>query len=43
MTVDIEKLRAAIPAKLPPFTLKKLGHVVIKVTDLQRSLAFAPA
>jgi catechol 2,3-dioxygenase-like lactoylglutathione lyase family enzyme len=40
MTVDIQKLRAAIPAAHPPFTLKKLGHVVIKVTDLQRSLAF---
>jgi catechol 2,3-dioxygenase len=40
MTIDIEKLRAAIPNTPPPFTLKKLGHVVIKVTDLQRSLAF---
>lgn len=40
MKVDIEKLRAAIPHTQPPFALKKLGHVVIKVTDLQRSLAF---
>jgi hypothetical protein len=40
MTLDIEKLRSAIPATRPPFALKKLGHVVIKVTDLQRSLAF---
>lgn len=40
MAVDIEILRAAIPNKQPPFSLKKLGHVVIKVTDLQRSLAF---
>jgi catechol 2,3-dioxygenase-like lactoylglutathione lyase family enzyme len=40
MTVNIEKLRAAIPHTQPPFALKKLGHVVIKVTDLQRSLAF---
>lgn len=40
MTVDVEKLCAAIPHTQPPFTLKKLGHVVIKVTDLQRSLAF---
>ena len=31
MTVNIEKLRAAIPITQPPFTLKKLGHVVIKV------------
>ena len=40
MTVNINALRAAIPNAPPPFTLKKLGHVVIKVTDLQRSLAF---
>lgn len=40
MTVNIETLRAAIPITQPPFTLKKLGHVVIKVTDLRRSLAF---
>ena len=40
MTVDVEKLRAAIPNTQPPFALKKLGHVALKVTDLQRSLAF---
>ena len=40
MTIDIEKLRTAIPVKQPRFTLKKPGHVVIKVTDLQRSRAF---
>ena len=40
MTVDVNALRAAIPHTQPPFSLKKLGHVVIKVTDLQRSLAF---
>ena len=40
MTIDVNALRAAIPQKPPPFALKKLGHVVIKVTDLQRSLAF---
>ncbi len=40
MTVDVEKLRAAIPHTQPPFALKKLGHVVIKVADLERSLAF---
>ena len=40
MTVDIEKLRAAISETQPPFALKKLGHVVIKVTNLERSLAF---
>ena len=40
MTVDFEKLRAAISETQPPFALKKLGHVVIKVTNLERSLAF---
>ena len=40
MTVDVEALRAAIPATRPPFALQKIGHVVVKVTDLQRSLQF---
>ena len=40
MTIDVNALRAAIPNTRTPFALKKLGHVVIKVTDLQRSLAF---
>ena len=40
MPVDVNVLRAAIPHRPPPFALKKFGHVVIKVTDLQRSLAF---
>ena len=40
MTLDIHKLRAAIPDVKSPFAIRKIGHVVIKVTDLQRSLAF---
>ncbi len=40
MTVDVNKLRAAIPDTQSPFAIQKIGHVVIKVTDLQRSLAF---
>lgn len=40
MTVDTEALRAAISTKMPPFELRKIGHVVLMVTDLQRSIAF---
>ncbi len=38
--MDVEKLRNAVtPADLP-FELKKLGHIVIRVSDLQRSVDF---
>ncbi len=40
MTANIEKLRTAIPNTHSPFAIRKIGHVVIKVTDLQRSRAF---
>ena len=40
MTVNTEALRAAISTKMPPFELRKIGHVVLMVTDLQRSIAF---
>ena len=40
MTVDTEKLRAAISTNTPPFDLRKIGHVVLMVADLQRSIAF---
>lgn len=40
MTVEIEKVRAAIQAGAPPFELRKIGHVVLTVTDLPRSVAF---
>ena len=40
MTVDVNKLRAAIPVSRSPFAITKIGHVVILVSDLQRSLAF---
>jgi len=40
MTVDTEVLRAAISQETPPFDLRKIGHVVLMVTDLQRSVAF---
>jgi catechol 2,3-dioxygenase len=40
MPVDTEALRAAISDKAPPFDLRKIGHVVLMVTDLKRSVAF---
>jgi catechol 2,3-dioxygenase-like lactoylglutathione lyase family enzyme len=40
MPVNTEALRAAISTDVPPFDLRKIGHVVLMVTDLQRSVAF---
>src|SRR5688572_26479660 len=40
MNVDTEKLRAAISKSQPPFSLAKIGHVVLMVGDLQRSVEF---
>ena len=40
MPVDTEALRAAIRHQAPPFELRKIGHVVLMVADLQRSIAF---
>lgn len=40
MPFDIDKVRAAIRDGLPPFEVRKLGHVVLKVADLERSVAF---
>jgi len=40
MNVDTEKLRAAISKSQPPFSLAKIGHVVLMVSDLQRSVEF---
>ena len=40
MTVDVESLRAAISAAPPPFSLNKIGHVVLMVSELRRSIAF---
>jgi catechol 2,3-dioxygenase len=40
MTVDTESLRAAISNAPTPFELRKIGHVVLMVTDLKRSVAF---
>ena len=40
MPVDTERLRAAIRTAPPPFSLNKIGHVVLMVADLERSIAF---
>ena len=40
MTINTEDLRAAISNQAPPFDLRKIGHVVLMVTDLKRSIAF---
>jgi catechol 2,3-dioxygenase len=40
MGIDVEKIRrTATPAGLP-FRIRKLGHVVLRVADLQRSVEF---
>ena len=37
---EVEELRGMAPPQGLPFSLAKLGHVVIKVSDLKRSVAF---
>ena len=34
MAVDVETLRASISKSRPPFSLNKIGHVVLRVSDL---------
>jgi catechol 2,3-dioxygenase len=40
MTVNVDAIRAAINTQAPPFSLNKIGHVVLMVADLKRSVAF---
>ena len=40
MALDIEKLRALHPPDGLGFKIRRLGHVVLQVTDLERSLLF---
>ena len=40
MGLDIARVRAAVSSGAPPFELRKIGHVVLMVTDLERSVAF---
>jgi catechol 2,3-dioxygenase len=40
MAVDVEKLKSMSPPKGMDFHISKLGHVVLQVSDLERSTAF---
>jgi catechol 2,3-dioxygenase len=40
MAIDVERLRSASPPATLPFAPTKLGHVVIRVADLGRSVDF---
>src|SRR5882724_6623265 len=40
MAIDIVKLRALQPPEGLGFSIRRLGHVVLQVTDLERSLLF---
>ena len=40
MSTDRAKLNLAAASAAPPFEIRKLGHVVIRVSDLQRSTDF---
>lgn len=40
MASDVEKLRKMAPPKGMPFKIQRLGHVVLMVSDLERSLSF---
>ena len=40
MAIDIDKLKTIAPSEAMPFTIQRLGHVVLQVSDLERSLVF---
>ena len=40
MALNISDVRAAIREGAPPFELRKIGHVVLMVSDLPRAVAF---
>ncbi|HWP59844.1 MAG TPA: VOC family protein [Candidatus Acidoferrales bacterium] len=40
MALDVEKLRKLAPPSGMPFQIRRLGHVVLRVTDLERSVEF---
>jgi len=40
MPVDVEKLRNMTPPTGMPFKIQRLGHVVVMVSDLERSVRF---
>jgi catechol 2,3-dioxygenase len=40
MALDVEKLRKMTPPAGMPFKIRRLGHVVLQVSDLERSVTF---
>ena len=40
MTIDIEKLKSMTPPQGMDFHIGKLGHIVLQVSDLEKSTAF---
>lgn len=40
MAIDVDAIRAAEPPEDVPFGIRKIGHVVLWVSDLDRSVAF---
>lgn len=40
MAVDVAQIKAAVSEVQPPFSLNKIGHVVLMVSDLKRSVEF---
>lgn len=40
MSVDVKKLKSVTTPMSLPFSIRKLGHVVLQVSDLEGSLAF---
>jgi catechol 2,3-dioxygenase-like lactoylglutathione lyase family enzyme len=40
MSVNIESLRNMVPPADAPFRIRKIGHVVVRASDLQRSVEF---
>lgn len=40
MSIDVEKLQRTVPPKGLPFRIGKLGHVVIQVNNMERSVDF---
>ena len=40
MALEVEKLRKMTPPAGMPFKIRRLGHVVLQVSDLERSVTF---
>ena len=40
MAIDIDKLKTIAPPEAMPYKIRRLGHVVLQVSDLERSLVF---